>query len=332
MTATHPTLPCRICTKAILPSTSRKTEGLCLDCYYEEMHRKEREARESNPGCAACDGSSKAIVCSFDWPRAVAGEGEYRKYPRYLERERAVKGGERYHCTRCAAVWYLRNTPRGPQRGLRMRLIAAPFVSLFSLWSTRRAVCPERILEVAYRIGGAPVGPYCDGQDAVWIPCRVTTRQGERIDLAALRFSDEPPIPSGDDRPEKLDRYRLIDDVADIVASRLALPRGVRRYASQMIELRMGFRPTAVKSKSGKSYVLNGPQLFFDRDGIAGEDLHLARPDRDAPLINDAHGPIIVFAADWFDAADAMRLLVNPLNPLAATTSWLRWTLRERRT
>ncbi len=66
MTATHTTLPCRLCSKSVLPSTAAKTSGLCLDCFYEEKARITREARASHPGCVACDGSGTAEPFWFD--------------------------------------------------------------------------------------------------------------------------------------------------------------------------------------------------------------------------------------------------------------------------
>lgn len=321
MTATHLTFPCRLCGVATLPSTVKKTGGLCIDCWYTEKHRIKQEARAAAPGCAACDGSGNAVVCAFDWEQALSGKGEYAKYPRYLQRDRAVKHGERYACSRCSAVWYLQQGARGA----RMMLVHAASAGVFGMWSLRAVQCPAHLLDAARAIGAAPVDAYGGGVGMVCIPCSVTTRSGARSELAALVISDDPPIPEVEDAPEKLPRFHLADAIASIGPSRFALPRSVRCAMAQAVEQRMGLMPTGVAAPGGRRYVINGRPLFFERDGFTGAQLRLAGGGR-ADLAGDGPRLTDVFVADWFEGADDMRIAADPVT---AALSWVRWKLRR---
>lgn len=325
MVAKHLTFPCRLCGIATLPSTVKKTGGLCIDCWYTEKHRLKTEARTTAPGCAACDGSGSGVVCAFDWERALSGKGEYAKYPRYLQRERTVKNGERYACSQCGAVWFLQQGARGPS----MMLVNAACAGVFGLWSTRAVQCPAHVLEAARAIGAAPVDPYGGGRGEVCIPCSVTTRSGARSELAALVISDRPPIPDVEDAPEKLPHFHLADAIADIAPSRFALPRAVRHAVANAVEQRMGLMPTGVVAPGGRQYVINGRPLFFERDGITGSQLRLAGlagMDNRATLAGDGPRLTDIFVADWFAGADAMRIADGPVD---AALSWLNWRLRR---
>lgn len=321
MTATSETVPCRLCGNRHLPSTSRKTGGLCLDCFHREKGRLEDEARESRPGCAGCDGSTEATAFWFDWQLAKRSKDRYQKYPKYLRPVRRVKGGDRYVCSECAAPWYL---PLAPERQ-HMMLIPPACVPQFEEWCVKEVACTASVLEAARTIGATPPD-YDDHSDDVRIPCEVTTRMGEKIDLAVLRFSRLPPIPWMDERPQHLPQFHLADEIASVEPSRFALSRGVR---SAFVVDRRGavdrdWLSVDVVSRKGRRYRLNGAPLFFDSDGVAGEELRTAFRGGGLSVPAKPHGPETVFAADWFDGA---KLLNFARDPVTAFVSWLRWRL-----
>jgi hypothetical protein len=257
----------------------------------------------------------------FDWGEAKSGKGRYRKYPAWLRHVLKVKNGARFECTRCHAVWYLHTASRRE----RMMHIPAPSVATFETWCKTHLVCPRDVLSVARSIGATPADCYGNGANLITIPCRVTTTSGEQVELAALLFSDEPPIPAGADEPERTPTFRLINDVAAIAPSRFALSRRVRFHTSRAMELRMGFAPTIVKARDGRRFLLNGQPDFFDHAGVIGSDLTLTGDWQNAMLVTQPHGPLTYFAADAFDGMNAMR--ITGLDPMAWLISGFRWAM-----
>jgi hypothetical protein len=315
-------LLCRLCTNTLLPSTSRKTGGLCLDCFHSEKHRIEREAREATPGCARCDGSTQAGALWFDWRQALQGKGEFQKYPKYLRRVGTTKGGERHVCSVCSAPWFLQG-----DRGLHRMMMMVPQTCepQFEAWCKNKLVCPAPILAMARSIGGAPPD-FEDEADEVKIPCSVTMRSGEHVELAVLSFSRLPPIPSAAEPSEKRARFRLVDELASIAPSRFALPRRVR-LASALTRLPSVDRDwltTTVVNRQGKRFQLSRGTLFFDHGGVVGEELRLAYRSDGMRVPDKPHGPVTVFTADWFDAAKELRIAGDPVTALL---SWVRWSL-----
>ncbi len=321
MTAKHVTVPCRLCTNTLLPSTARKTGNLCLSCFHRERGRLEDEARESRPGCAGCDGSTESSAFWFDWQLAKQGKYRFRKYPKYLRPVRRVKGGDRYVCTECGAPWYLPGAPQ-PQH---MMLIPPACVAQFEAWCEREITCTTSVLEAARAIGATPPS-YDDHADDVRIPCKVTTRKGEQIELAVLRFSRLPPIPWMDERPQHLPHFRLADEIASVEPSRFALSRQVRSafIADRRGAIDRDWLSVDVVSRTGRRYRLNGSPLFFDRDGVPGEALRPAFRSGGLAVPAKPHGPETVFAADWFGGA---KLLNFSRDPVTGFLSWLRWRL-----
>ena len=298
------TYPCRNCATLILPSTAAKTDGLCLICESDSRHERERVAREETPGCAACDGSGRKTY-RFDWTGALAGGRHWdRKYPLYLKRVCKVRDGERYRCSVCNAVWFLHFTPDARL----MTLVSAPYVPVFDAWSKRALGFPQQILEDARRIGANPVMIQGGDEGEVLIPCCVTTRQGERIELAALMFSDGPPIPSGSDPEDRLNSYRLMEDVASIEPSRFALPADVRASIASSHESAYDTSFTHVITPAGIPYTISGWHLFYNLDGVVGKDIRLHKNVRGSGVLNWGHGPYTVFVADWFPGANSLRI------------------------
>lgn len=321
MAASHATIPCRLCQAATLPSTVARTGGLCLDCFHAEAKRLAQAARASAPGCAACDGSNQATVYSFDWDRAIRGEGEDSKYPKFLRQENSNRRGARYACTACGTSWFLQED----SRGARMRRVPAACLAAFDAWYERPLVCPDSILEAAHGIGATPPDVYGNGRGEAWIPCRVDTRQGERIDFAMLRFSPQPPISRVDRKPEVMPVYRSVEEVAHISPSRFALPRRVRFRTAWVFEQRMNWAPTAVVSSRGRRFFLNGRTDFFHFDGVVGSDLRLAWRTDGARPAPDPTERLTIFCGDWFKGADALYIAApTPADWLWKMLQW-RW-------
>lgn len=295
------TSSCNLCGRPILPSLARKT-GLCLPCGQAEQARKVRETRAATrPGCPICE-KKAAGGYWFHWPEALEGKGDCSKYPAHLRRVAAAKYGARYACVACGATWYLGDADQ------RMLFVPDDRLALFEAWSERSLEASLEILEMARSIGATPPDIYGNGRDYVQIPCRVTTRSGERLDRVLVSFQKMPPIPLFDPGDMRLPTLRLLDEIERIEPSRYGLSAQVRYATAQASEWPMDFAPTKVCAPDGRIYVLNWTVDFFDLDGIAGEEITLCREDENGgPIVRNVFTTAI-FVGDWFPDVEALRL------------------------
>lgn len=94
------------------------------------------------------------------------------------------------------------------------------------------------------------------------------------------------------------------NDILAVLASPYALPGDIR-YASQTkAEKKMGFAPVGVMSKDGKHYTLGCKSLFFDHDGIKGEELKLSGQTKKWRNIIWPQSPEAYFFVDWYNQCD----------------------------
>ncbi|GAB5398915.1 MAG: hypothetical protein Aureis2KO_05000 [Aureisphaera sp.] len=103
-------------------------------------------------------------------------------------------------------------------------------------------------------------------------PAKVTLNNGETLDFATVRVSNQPPIGY---YVEHFKRLIFIDEIEKIEPSNYGISKKIREKARDAEEMRMGFYPVTVKDSLGKKIVINGQALFFKNGEISGSDLNL---------------------------------------------------------
>jgi hypothetical protein len=104
-------------------------------------------------------------------------------------------------------------------------------------------------------------------------PVKIILKNGEIFDFVTIQVSSNPPIGYFYDHFEKI---IYINNIESIENSEFGISKEIRERTKDAEEMRMGFYPTVLKSRSGDKVVVNGQALFFKNGDIKGSDLVLA--------------------------------------------------------
>jgi hypothetical protein len=207
-----------------------------------------------------------------------------------FERIGNLKFGEHYRCKVCGMSWFLDEESRGAN----MCSIPDEYQPLLPEWNRRPLRPTPEVFEALRRIGGTPPEGHGRESRSVSVPCRITTKRGERLDFTRVVFQKTPPL-----RLET--KLFFIDKIASVEPSEYAMSRELRLVTSKAEELRMCFSPTLVEAPNGRLYVINGWPDFFDLDGVRGADLRLSARALDLKRPPPVYrcGPTNAVIADW---------------------------------
>jgi hypothetical protein len=282
------TIHCTSCGAAIQPATARRHAGLCAACAKKTARRRVLAVHEASPGCPSCDGTR---YTRFNWKLALETKGhEIDKYPKCLRLERRLKVGVLYGCPACHAKWYLDD---GEET---MSVIPAARLPLLDAWNSRSVRASSEVLLAAAGIGATSRPQVLTRGRCLQVPCDAVTKAGQHIEMAMLLFQSGPPIDLADSA------VGLVDELARIEPSAIALPARVRLATTEAHEVRMGLSPTIVMAPDGQVHVLNGTVNFFTAFGIRGQDIVLSNASVSEwpPMMAEEPKTITYFVGDWF--------------------------------
>lgn len=251
-------IPCVKCATKILPTTANKFDGLCGPCYTKKIENLEYEKFINTPGCPQCDGSGSIF---FRYKESLKSRND--KYNDYIKKTYKLKYGALGQCIVCENFWYA-------DENFGQYFIHKQRVPLLQKWSESKHVLPFKLLLKAFRIRPTPEGFYGGMLKRTEIPCSITTVNNVNYQKALLVITKLPPI------YESVENVFFSNQIKEIQESSFALPFCVRKASAAAEEVRMGFFPTVVSSRSGSRIMLNGVCNFYDHLGIKGEDIVLS--------------------------------------------------------
>lgn len=147
------------------------------------------------------------------------------------------------------------------------RLIIKSQLDLISEWNNLSLLPDNQLFDKLKEIGGLsyPQSPF--GPCSLQFPAKAVFDNGEEEDLCIFHFSDAPPL------QVYISKFLLLNEVADIKPSKLALPHELRFASTRVPELAMGMYPFTVKTKAGELITYNGFTQFASTGDIKVSDI-----------------------------------------------------------
>lgn len=158
-------------------------------------------------------------------------------------------------------LWYI-----NPKETI-ARFITKDQLELFHKWDKRPLLLTDQQFEILKQIGGLPSSQYSLYPDNLQFPARVTTNNGQQIDLCLFHFSQAPPF------QRYFKKILLLSDIADIKPSELSLSHNLRLASTLADEIRMSFYPFMVKTNTGRLITYNGITQFASTGEIKGNEI-----------------------------------------------------------
>lgn len=147
------------------------------------------------------------------------------------------------------------------------RFITKEQLKLFHMWDKKDLLATEKQFETLAAIGGLPSPEYSMYPDYLQFPATIITKGGQHIDLCLFHFSKSPPF------QRYFKKTLLLDDIAEIKPSELALSHSLRLSSLQADEIKMSFCPFMVQTNTGKLITFNGVTQFASTGEIKGSDV-----------------------------------------------------------
>lgn len=105
------------------------------------------------------------------------------------------------------------------------------------------------------------------------LPCKIVLQNDEVIDFCTLQFSSSHPAPY---IQSTYDKVFFSDEIKEIKESEYALSYAVRKASMEAPEIRMCYSPLSLVNDQHQHVLVNGPSLFFYKNGIKGSTLSVA--------------------------------------------------------
>lgn len=147
------------------------------------------------------------------------------------------------------------------------RFITNDQLKLFHSWDKQPLLPTDQQFEILKQIGGLPSSQYSLYPDSLQFPARVTTNNGQQLDLCLFHFSKSPPFQS------YFKKVLLINGISEIKPSELSLSHDLRLASTQADEIRMSFYPFMVKTNTGRLLTYNGITQFASTGEIKGKEI-----------------------------------------------------------
>lgn len=206
------------------------------------------------------------------------------------------KWGHLYRCSRCGREWFLHD------HKVKISRIHDDLRYLAYHWNETRLALGDTILDVLASIGGV-MDFY---KEAITIPCSIAHVSGQQFEKAVVLMSRYPPtfwFAPG--------LVHWAGEIASAQPSRFALPLDVRWACETKSEESMGFDPVGIVDPQGKEYTLVSKSIFFDRQGVVGQDIRLSGRQKKWRKKILPEPPEAYFFVDWIDGS-ANTLLKSP--------------------
>lgn len=158
-------------------------------------------------------------------------------------------------------LWYI-----NPKQTI-ARLINSDQLDLFRKWDNQALLPNDQQFEILKEIGGLPSSQYSLYPDNLQFPAKITTINGQQIDLCLFHFSQAPPF------QRYFKKVLLLSDIANIQPSELALSHELRLRSTLADEIRMSFYPFMVKTNMGNLITYNGTTQFASTGEIKGNEI-----------------------------------------------------------
>ena len=212
--------------------------------------------RKKREGCPVCF-ENNTIGFGTDYLES--------KFISRIEKEQEIGGIEIFKCQKCSTQFY--------KEGNMFNKIMDGQIDTLKRWTNKTLKTDDSLKKKIDEIG---FSENWDGSKVA--PAKILLNNGKEFDFATIRITKTPPIGAFFDNFENL---FFIDEVESIDKSQFGLSSEIRNEANKAEERRMGFYPTVLKTNDGKRIVVNGTSLFFNSNGIKGEQLILAKEDWD---------------------------------------------------
>ena len=147
------------------------------------------------------------------------------------------------------------------------RFISNDQLDLFHKWDKEDLLPSDLQFQTLNDIGGLPSSKYLMVTDFIQFPALITTKSGQQIDLCLFHFSKAPPF------QRHFKKVILLNDIADIKPSELALSHELRLSSMLADEIRMSFYPFMVCTNTGKIITYNGITQFASDGQLKGSDI-----------------------------------------------------------
>jgi hypothetical protein len=171
-------------------------------------------------------------------------------------------------------------------------------------WDAGPIALTAQHLQILEQIGATEADHYGNGRGVLKVPCAIRAKSNEVFDPCLLQITKRPPI------AQWQKHVRLGTMGEEIFSSNYALPLEVRLAALQAEELRMGFSPTVVESKDGRTFVLNGSANICSYGSVQGKDLILSHKPfsfSDAtPILTENIVQMVYMYFDWYAGCERL--------------------------
>ncbi|MGE5502467.1 MAG: hypothetical protein ACM3W4_11135 [Ignavibacteriales bacterium] len=258
------------------------------------------------PTCGVCRAGA---TTSFNWGYAKQ-QPEQKSLIAAFRHWQDLRRGSLYRCEACNECWHLNDDQR------EMTHVAADRLSLVLAWNQQAITLSHEMVSTLETIGETPPDRYGNGSRQRLTPCCVTTKGGEKVELAMICVQKDAPV-------QDYWTFRLGSEIHAVAPSPHALPLAVRLATSRAHEMRMGFCPTLIEMPDHRRFVLNGTPNFFMETGYAAVDSRVVEgsyfeQDPPPPFAQAPNG-IIYFIVDGDPATEraigALRASAPPPIP-----------------
>lgn len=204
----------------------------------------------------------KKIGCPVCHEKNTVGFGaDYleSKFDSRISESEKIGNIQTYQCSICKSTFY--------KEGEMFQRFADGQIETLKEFSKKELVLTKKLkseLDI--------IGLTSDWSMNMLAPAKVTLNNGETLDFATVRVSNQPPIGYYVDHFKRL---IFIDEVEKIEPSKYGISKEIREKAKDAEEMRMGFYPVTLMDNNRKKIVINGQALFFKNGEISGSDLNL---------------------------------------------------------
>lgn len=172
-----------------------------------------------------------------------------------------LRHGKIFQQNNADELWYIDPFDKVASR------IEKPRLPLIQKWDISDLQPDDELFNKLTSIGGLSFGGNEFYPTDIEFPCRIKTLNGEERDLCLVRFSTEPPY------QVNFKNVLLLDEIADIAPSDLALSHDLRLESTLAEEVSMAFYPYMVRAKNGKLFLYNGITQFASDGVVKGSDI-----------------------------------------------------------